>query len=133
MANVSVTLETVPLTGLTIKPFDVSTAVPTVPWLVAAVRVKVMAPVVCSAAAFTGVANVTTTLVTRERGALPPFTVKPVTFVTLRLTVAASLSTTLSFTLNWKLSGPLYPAAEVYVRFGAVPVRVPWVGLTWRC
>ena len=50
------------------------------------------------------------------------------TCTTVRLTVAAAESTVPSFALNVKLSGPLYPAAGVYVRFGATPLSVPCVG-----
>jgi len=50
------------------------------------------------------------------------------TAVTVSDTVAAAESTVPSFTLNVKLSAPTYPAADVYVTFGAVPVKVPCAG-----
>src|SRR5437899_10492325 len=52
------------------------------------------------------------------------------TCITVRLTVAAAESTVPSLALKVKLSGPKYPAAGVYVTFGATPLNVPCVGAT---
>src|SRR5580765_4653472 len=79
IAKVRVMLDTVPVAGETISPFEVFTTVPTVPVEVAAVRASETAPAAWKRAASTGAAKFTVMVVILDRCGDPLLTVKPLT------------------------------------------------------